>query len=89
MEPKSLSCRQYVALEHGTFLHSCQVGDISSRFPLASVGLGNLFDLSSALCLVAMTSDPLMSNIAKLTVMPPCVQEKLTSTSINLPLILI
>ena len=28
------------------------------------------FDLSSVLCLVAMTSDPLMSNAAKSTVMP-------------------
>ena len=43
MEPTSLSCRQYVALEHGTCLHSCRVGDISSRFSLASVGLGNPF----------------------------------------------
>ena len=47
------------------------------------------FDLSSALCLVAMTSDLLMSNTAKLTVVPPYVQEKLTSASTNLPLILI
>ena len=43
MEPKSLSCRQYVALEHGTCLHSCRVGDISSHFSLASVDLGDLF----------------------------------------------
>ena len=43
MEPESLSCRQYVALEHGTCLHSCRVGDISSHFSLASVGLGNPF----------------------------------------------
>ena len=43
MEPISPSCRQYVALEHGTFLHSCQVGDISSHFLLASMGLGNPF----------------------------------------------
>ena len=43
MEPTSLSCRQYVALEHGTCLHSCRVGDISSHFPLASLGLGNPF----------------------------------------------
>ena len=36
--------RQYVALEHGTCLHSCRVGDISSRcFTFASMGLGNLF----------------------------------------------
>ena len=32
-----------VTLEHGTCLHSCRVGDISSRFMLASMGLGNLF----------------------------------------------
>ena len=38
------------------------------------------FDLSSALCHVTMTSDPLMSNTAKLTVVLPYVQEKLTST---------
>ena len=43
MEPKSLSCRQYVALEHGTFLHSCRVGDISSHSLFASVGLDDLF----------------------------------------------
>ena len=43
MEPVSLSCLQYVALEHGTCLHSCRVGDISFRFSLASVGLGDPF----------------------------------------------
>ena len=43
MEPTSLSCRQYVALEHGTCLHSCRVGDISSRSSLVSVGLDNPF----------------------------------------------
>ena len=43
MELVSSSCRQYVALEHGTCLHSCQVGDISSHFPLASMGLGDPF----------------------------------------------
>ena len=32
-----------------------------------------LFDLSSTLCLVVMTSDLLMSNTAKLTVVPPYV----------------
>ena len=43
MEPVSPSCQQSVALEHGTCLHSCRVGDISSRFLHASMGLGNLF----------------------------------------------
>ena len=43
MEPASLLCRQYVALEHGTCLHSCRVGDISSRYLLAFMGLDNLF----------------------------------------------
>ena len=43
MEPASLSCQQYVALEHGTCLHSCRVGDISSHFSLASMGLDNPF----------------------------------------------
>ena len=41
IEPQSLSCRQYVALEHGTCLHSCLGGDISSCFLLASMGLGD------------------------------------------------
>ena len=48
-----------------------------------------LFDLSSSLCFFTMISDPLMSNTAKLIVVPPYVQENLTSASINLPLILI
>ena len=43
MKPVSSSCWQYVALEHGTCLHSCRVGDISSRLLLASMGLGNHF----------------------------------------------
>ena len=43
MEPVSSSCRKYVALEHGTYLHSCRVGDISSCLLIASVGLGNPF----------------------------------------------
>ena len=43
MEPVSLSCQKYVALENGTFLHSCRVGDISSHSLFASVGLGNPF----------------------------------------------
>ena len=43
MEPTSLSCQQYVALGHGTCLHSCRVGEILSRFSLASVGLGDPF----------------------------------------------
>ena len=69
MEPQSLSCRQYVTLEHGTCLHSCRVGDISSRFfTLPPWVWVILFYLSSALFLVAMTSDPLMSNTAKLTI---------------------
>ena len=69
---KSLSCRQYVALEHGTCLHSCWVGDISSRFFTLPLWVWVIpFDLSSALCLVAMTSDLLMSNTAKSTVVPP------------------
>ena len=37
------------------------------------------FDLSSTHCLVTMTSDPLMSNTAKSTIVPLYVQEKLTS----------
>jgi len=41
MEPRSLSCRQYVVLEHGTCLNSCLGGDISSRFSLASMGLSD------------------------------------------------
>ena len=47
------------------------------------------FDLSFSHCLVTMTPDPLMSNTAKSTIVPLYVQEKLTSASINLPLILI
>ena len=43
MEPVSLSCWQYVALEHGTCLHSCWVGDISLHYHFAFMGLGNLF----------------------------------------------
>ena len=43
MEPISLSCRQYVALEHGTCQHSCRVGDISSHSSISSVGLDNPF----------------------------------------------
>ena len=63
--------RQYVALEHGTCLHSCRVGDISSRcFTLPPWVWVISFDLSSAHCLVTMTSDPLMSNTAKSIVMP-------------------
>ena len=69
MEPTSLSCRQYVALEHGTCLHSCRVGDISSRcFTLLPWVWVISFDLSSVHCLVTMTFDPLMSNTAKSTV---------------------
>ena len=70
MEPASLSCRQYVALEHGTCLHSCRVGDISSRFHLPPWVWVIPFDLSSAHCLVTMTSDLLMSNTAKSTLVP-------------------
>ena len=71
MEPTSLSCRQYVALEHGTCLHSCRVGDISSRcFTLLPWVWVISFDLSSVHCLVTMTFDPLMSNTAKSTVVP-------------------
>ena len=63
--------RQYVALEHGTCLHSCRVGDISSRFFTLPPWVWIIpFDLSSAYCLVTMTSDPLMSNTAKSTVVP-------------------
>ena len=63
--------RQYVALEHGTCLHSCRVGDISSRcFILLPWVWVISFDLSSVHCLVAMTSDPLMSNTAKSIVVP-------------------
>ena len=62
--------RQYVALEHGTCLHSCRVGDISSRcFTLLPWVWVISFDLSSVHCLVTMTFDPLMSNTAKSTVM--------------------
>ena len=43
MEPVSSSCRQYVALEHGTCLHSCWVGDVSPHYLFSSVGLGNPF----------------------------------------------
>ena len=64
--------------------HHCRVGSMS-LLNMALVGLGTshlvfhlppwvwviLFDLSSSLCLVAMTSDPLMSNTAKSTVVPP------------------
>ena len=58
--------RQYVALEHGTCLHSCRVGDISSRcFTLLPWVWVISFDLSSVHCLVTMTFDPLMSNTAK------------------------
>ena len=47
-----------------------------------------LFDLSSALCLVAMTSDRLTSNIAKSTVvLPICSREVDLCEIINLPLI--
>ena len=61
--------RQYVALEHGTCLHSCRVGDISSRyFTLLPWVWVISFDLSSIHCLVTMTFDPLMSNTAKSTV---------------------
>ena len=64
-------CRQYVALEHGTCLHSCRVGDISSRFFALPPWVWIIpFDLSSAHGLVTMTSDPLMSNTAKSTVVP-------------------
>ena len=71
MEPASLSCRQYVALEHGTCLHSCWVGDISSCFHLSPWVWVIHFDLSSYLCLVTMTSDLLMSNTAKSIFVPP------------------
>ena len=47
------------------------------------------FDLSSALFLVIMTLDLLMSNTAKSTIVPPYVQEKFTSANFNLPPILI
>ena len=80
MEPASLSCRQYVALEHGTCLHSCRVEDISSRFFTLSPWVWIIpFDLSSAHFLVTMTSDPLMSNTTKTTIVPLYVKEKLTS----------
>ena len=42
------------------------------------------FDLSSALFLVVMTSNLFMSHTAKSTVVPPYVQEKLTSENFNL-----
>ena len=72
MEPASLSCRQYVTLEHGTCLNLCQVGDISSRFFHLPQWVWVIpFDLSSSLCLVIMTLDLLMSNTAKSTVVPP------------------
>ena len=71
IEPASLSCRQYVALGHGTCLHSCGVGDISSHSLFAFVVWVISFDLSSALCLVVMTSDILMSNTAKSNVVTP------------------
>ena len=64
--------RQYVALEHGTCLHSCRVGDISSRcFTLPPWVWVIPFDLSSTLCLFIMTFDLLMSNTAKSIVVPP------------------
>ena len=69
MEPASLSCRQYVALGHGTCLHSCRVGDISSRFFHLPPWVWVIpFDLPSAHCLVIMTLDLLMPNTAKSTV---------------------
>ena len=47
-----------------------------------------LFDLSSTCCLVTMTSDHLMSNTAKSTVVPPiCSREVDLCKIINLPLI--
>ena len=81
MEPASLSCRQYVSLEHGSCLHSFQVGDISSCFSLASVGLGDPF-LASHL-LFASSSWPLIFWCQILPNPVSCcryVQEKLTST---------
>ena len=63
--------RQYVALEHGTCLHSCRVGEISSHcFSLPPWVWVIPFDLSSAHCLVTMTFDPLTSNTAKSAVVP-------------------
>ena len=47
------------------------------------------FDLSSALCLIIMTSDLLISNTAKSTVMPPICSREVDLCSFNLPLILI
>ena len=47
-----------------------------------------LFDLSSAHCLVIMTSDPSMSNTANSTVVPPiCSREVDLCRILNLPLI--
>ena len=71
------SCWQYVALEHGTCLHSCRVRDISSHFFRLPPWVWVIsFDHSSSLCHVTMASDPLMSNTAKSNVMSPiCLRE--------------
>ena len=61
-------CWQYVALEHGTCLHSCRAGDISlCNFSPPWVWVIS-FDLSYALCHDIMTSNPLMSNTTKSSV---------------------
>ena len=64
------SCRQYVALEHGTLLLSCQGGNISLHFHWPPWVRVILFDLSFAHFLVTMTSDLLMSNTANSTIVP-------------------
>ena len=90
MEPSSLSCRQYVALEHGTCLHSCRVGDISSHFFTCFHGFGWSF-LTSPL-LISSSPWPLIrwcQILPKPLFVPLYVQEKLTSVNINLPLVLI
>ena len=70
MKPISLSCRQYVVLEHGTVCIRVRLGTshlVSCLPPWVWV---ILFDRSSALCLVVMTSDHLMSKTSKSSVVP-------------------
>ena len=78
-------CWQYVTLEHGTFLHSCRVEDISFRHFLTPWVWVISFDLSSALCHVVMTSDPLMSNTAKSSVVLLICSREVFLCSFQLP----
>ena len=85
MEPVSSSYRQYVALEHGTCLHLCRVGDISFRHFLPPWVWVISFDRSSVLCHVTMTSDPLMSNTTKSTVVPSICSSEVCLCSLQPP----